>query len=103
MPRSPPGWYKRPDWFAVVGVSRLYGGRDLRLSYVMWQEGVRPIVVMEFLSPSTPDEDWGRTQRRGKQPTKWEVYEQVLGIPYIPQYLRTDTKYCRAHSRGCTR
>jgi Uma2 family endonuclease len=77
-----PGWYKRPDWFAVVGVSRLYNGRDLRLSYVMWQEGVRPIVVMEFLSPSTRDEDLGRTQRRGKQPTKWEVYEQVLGIPY---------------------
>jgi hypothetical protein len=48
----------------------------------MWQEGVRPIVVMEFLSPSTRDEDLGRTQRRGKQPTKWEVYEQVLGIPY---------------------
>jgi len=33
------GWYKRPDWFAVVGVSRLYQGQDLRLSYVLWQEG----------------------------------------------------------------
>jgi len=32
------GWYKRPDWFAV-GVSRLYQGQDLRLSYVSWQEG----------------------------------------------------------------
>lgn len=76
------GWYKRPDWFAVVGISRLYEGRDLRLSYVMWQEGVRPIVVMEFLSPSTRDEDLGQSQRKGKQPTKWEVYEQILGIPY---------------------
>jgi len=38
------GWYKRPDWFAVVGVSRLYQGQDLRLSYVSWQEGVRPVV-----------------------------------------------------------
>jgi Uma2 family endonuclease len=76
------GWYKRPDWFAVVGISRLYEGRDLRLSYVMWQEGVRPIVVMEFLSPSTRDEDLGQSQRQGKQPTKWEVYEQVLGISY---------------------
>ena len=28
------GWYKRPDWFAAVGVSRLYQGQDLRLSYV---------------------------------------------------------------------
>jgi Uma2 family endonuclease len=33
-----PLWYKRPDWFAVVGVSRLYEQRELRLSYVMWQE-----------------------------------------------------------------
>jgi len=45
------GWYKRPDWFAVVGVSRLYQGQDLRLSYVSWQEGVRPVVVIELLSP----------------------------------------------------
>jgi len=42
------GWYKRPDWFAVVGVSRLYQGQDLRLSYVSWQEGVRPVVVLNF-------------------------------------------------------
>lgn len=25
-------WYKRPDWFAVVGVPRLYQGWDLRLT-----------------------------------------------------------------------
>src|SRR5207249_463385 len=33
-----PGWHKRPDWFAVIGVPRLYDNRDLRLSYVIWQE-----------------------------------------------------------------
>lgn len=76
------GWYKRPDWFAVVGVSRLYEERDLRLSYVVWQEGVRPIVAMEFLSPSTRDEDLGQRQQRTPQLTKWQVYEQILGIPY---------------------
>jgi Uma2 family endonuclease len=76
------GWYKRPDWFAVVGVSRFYEERDLRLSYVMWQEGVRPIVAIELLSPGTRDEDLGQREQRGPQPTKWQVYEQVLGIPY---------------------
>lgn len=40
-----PLWYKRPDWYAVVGVSKLYEGKDLRLSYVVWQEGVNPFVV----------------------------------------------------------
>lgn len=75
--------YKRPDWFAVVGVSRLYEERDLRLSYVMWQEGVRPLVVVELLSPGTKDEDLGQTERIAEQPpTRWEVYERILGIPY---------------------
>jgi len=25
------GWHKRPDWFAVLGVSRFYDKRDLRV------------------------------------------------------------------------
>jgi hypothetical protein len=30
-----PLWHKRPDWFALLGVSYLYDNRDLGLSYVM--------------------------------------------------------------------
>lgn len=82
-----PLWHKRPDWFAVAGVSRLYEGRDLRLSYVVWQERVNPFVVVELLSPSTAAEDLGQTQRGRDEtptvpPTKWEVYEQILRVPY---------------------
>lgn len=77
-----PGWYKRPDWYAVVGVPRLYEEREPRLSYVFWQEGVRPIVAIELLSPGTRNEDDSQTERSGEPPTKWEVYEQILGIPY---------------------
>lgn len=76
------GWYKRPDWFAVVGVSRLYDGHDLRLSYVIWQEQIKPTVVIELLSPGTREEDMGLTEQKGKQPTKWQVYEQIFKIPY---------------------
>ncbi|MGK7877821.1 MAG: Uma2 family endonuclease [Xenococcaceae cyanobacterium] len=77
------GWYKRPDWFAVVGVDRFYEKRDLRLSYVVWQEGVDPFVVVELLSPGTEKEDLGQTLREANQPpTKWEVYERVLKVPY---------------------
>ena len=46
-----PLWHKRPDWMLSVGVPWLYGGQDLRLSYVTWQEGKGPEVVVEFLSP----------------------------------------------------
>lgn len=76
-------WYKRPDWFGAVGVSRLYEGEDLRLSYVIWQEQISPFVVVELLSPGTESEDLGQTiSQPGNPPTKWQVYEQILRVPY---------------------
>ncbi len=84
-----PLWHKRPDWFAVLGVSRLYEQRDLRLSYVVWQEGVHPFIVVELLSPGTEKEDLGQTLRDIKQPPgKWEVYEQILRVPYYVVFDR---------------
>ncbi|MBM3223381.1 MAG: Uma2 family endonuclease [Candidatus Tectomicrobia bacterium] len=84
-----PLWHKRPDWFAVLGVSRFYEDRDLRLSYVLWQERVTPYLVVELLSPGTEQEDLGRTQRSQENPpTKWEVYEQRLGVPYYVVFSR---------------
>jgi Uma2 family endonuclease len=65
-----PQWYKRPDWFGVVGVPRLYDGHDLRLSYVIWQEGVSPTIVVELLSPGTENQDLGEELRQpGEPPT----------------------------------
>jgi Uma2 family endonuclease len=84
-----PNRYKRPDWFAVAGVSRLYGGQDLRLSYVIWQEGVVPTVVVELLSPGTEKEDLGQTPVPASGiPTKWQVYEQILRVPYYVVFDR---------------
>ena len=102
-------WYKRPDWFGVVGVPRLYDDVDMRLSYVVWQEGVNPFVVVELLSPGTEKEDLGEIdeeklpteseevvdngqaiepQTENKPPRKWEVYEQILRIPYYVVFSR---------------
>ncbi len=55
-----PLWHKRPDWFLAVDVPHLYDDTDLRRSYVIWQEGQPPHVVVEFLSPGTEREDLGR-------------------------------------------
>lgn len=63
-----PLWHKRPGRFAVVDVPRLYEQKDLRLSYVVWQEGVAPFVVVELLSPGTEKEDLGQILRAGDQP-----------------------------------
>ncbi|MEQ9236909.1 Uma2 family endonuclease [Coleofasciculus sp. E2-BRE-01] len=82
-------WYKRPDWFGVVGIPRLYEQRELRLSYVIWQEQISPFVVVELLSPGTEDEDFGRTiSQAGSPPTKWQVYEQILRVPYYVIFSR---------------
>ena len=86
-------WYKRPDWFAAVGVSQLYDHRDLRLSYVVWQERLNPFIVVELLSPTTQKEDLGQTSREPSQPpTKWEVYEQLLRIPYYVVFDRYEDR-----------
>jgi Uma2 family endonuclease len=102
-------WYKRPDWFGVVGVPRLYDDVDMRLSYVVWQEGINPFVVVELLSPGMEKEDLGemdeekvptesedvvdngqavQPQNENKPPRKWEVYEQILRIPYYVVFSR---------------
>jgi hypothetical protein len=72
-----------------VGSSRLYEDQELRLSYVIWQEGVTPLIVLELISPSTEAEDLGNTLREAnKPPTKWQVYEQILRIPYYATFNR---------------
>ncbi|NJL44877.1 MAG: Uma2 family endonuclease [Leptolyngbyaceae cyanobacterium SM2_3_12] len=110
-----PLWHKRPDWFLAVGVSRLYDGEDLRRSYVVWQEGASPAVVVEFLSPGTEEGDLGHFFEQGEvagsegfegsssaasglgenssfqdrvPPEKFVVYERYLRVPYYVVYDR---------------
>jgi Uma2 family endonuclease len=84
-----PGWYKRPDWFLCLGVTPGLTQEALRWSYVIWQEGIAPFLVVELLSPGTEDEELGRTVREiGKPPTKWEVYERILRVPFYVVYDR---------------
>ncbi len=100
-----PLWHKRPDWFLVVDVPRLYEGHDFRSSYVIWQEGQSPQVVVEFLSPGTESEDLGRfypekSPSRSKRitrpypPGKLEVYEEYLRVPHYIVYSRYTQQLC---------
>ena len=113
-----PLWHKRPDWFLVLNVPRLYENTDLRSSYVVWQEGVSPFVVVELLSPGTEKEDLGAQSASESEqnpeasrastetaisngtiltnesaikavlPSKWQVYEQILRVPYYLVFSR---------------
>lgn len=101
-----PLWHKRPDWFLALNVPRLYENRELRRSYVAWQEGRSPAIVVEFLSPRTEQEDLGRFYEDPDQltidennqddesaiasspPGKLDVYEKYLRVPHYLVYSR---------------
>lgn len=86
--------YKRPDFFAVLGVERAQKQADLRWSYVIWQESVAPFLVVELLSPGTEADDLALTLKAVNQPpTKWQVYEQILRIPYYGLYNRYEKQF----------
>ena len=56
---------------------------------------------MELLSPSTQREDLGQTLRDANEPpTKWEVYEQFLQVPYYIIYNRERDYFQAFHLEG---
>ncbi len=69
-----------PDWFYVPNVDPMLDG-TFRRSYVLWQELVAPLIVIEFVSGNGSEE-------RDKTPLKGKfwVYEQVIRPPYYAIY-----------------
>ena len=63
---------KAPDWFYVPNVPPNLDGKPRR-SYVLWQEFIAPLIVLEFVSGSGKEER-DRTPWVGK----FFVYEQVI-------------------------
>jgi Uma2 family endonuclease len=70
-----------PDWFYVPNVPPTLDGQ-LRRSYVMWQEFVSPLIVLEFVSGNGAEErDRTPLLRTGQQetkPGKFWIYENVI-------------------------
>ncbi len=71
----------RPDWFGAIGVPALHRGWQ-RTSYVVWNEAAGPFIIVEAQSPGTTKNDLGRGAVPANAPTKWNVYEKVLKVPY---------------------
>lgn len=88
-------WHKRPDWFLVLGATHVDQQDQLRWSYVIWQEGISPFLVVELLSPGTEAEDLGRSSMRlaDKPPSKWQVYEQILQVPFYAVFDRIQNQF----------
>jgi Uncharacterized protein conserved in cyanobacteria len=70
-----------PDWFYVPNVPPTIDGQ-LRRSYVMWQEFVSPLILLEFVSGNGAEErDRTPLLRSGQQetkPGKFWIYENVI-------------------------
>ena len=71
---------KSPDWYLVPGVPGTFNGVPRR-SYVMWQERVSPLVVIEYVS-GDGSEERDRTPNTGK----FWVYEQALRVAFYIIY-----------------
>ena len=79
-----------PDWFYVPNVPPLLKGQ-VRRSYVLWQEYVAPLIVLEFVSgdgkeerdktPPLPPEEEGE-----RKVGKFWVYEQAIRVPFYGIY-----------------
>lgn len=71
---------KAPDWFYVAGASPWTEGR-LRRSYQLWNEGLAPSIVLEYVS-GDGSEERDRTPETGK----FWVYERGIRAPYYGIY-----------------
>lgn len=61
-----------PDGFLSLGVERVFD-EDLRLSYVLWEENVVPIMVLEVVSH----------KRRGEYSSKKQIYAELEVLYYV--------------------
>lgn len=76
-----------PDWFYVPGVPPLLDGQ-VRRSYVLWQEFVAPLIVLEFVSGDGSEErdTTSLTPTNGATVGKFWVYEQAIRVPFYGIY-----------------
>ena len=69
-----------PDWFYVPNVPPMLNDQ-FRRSYVLWQEYVAPLIVLEFVS-GDGSEERDNTPITGK----FWVYEQAIRVPFYGIY-----------------
>jgi Uma2 family endonuclease len=71
---------KAPDWFLVPGVPPMLDG-EVRRSYVLWKEAVRPLLVIEYVS-GDGSEEHDATPYKGK----FWVYELAICAAFYAIY-----------------
>jgi Uma2 family endonuclease len=80
LPEPPERGAEAPDWFLVLNVPPTLNGQ-MRRSYVLWQEHIAPLIVLEFVSGDGLAER-DRTPMTGK----FWVYEQAIRPAFYAIY-----------------
>ena len=98
---------KSPDWYYVPDVPGMLNG-EFRRSYVLWQEKVPPLLVIEYVS-GDGSEERDRTPNTGK----FWVYERAIRaryyviydcqIPLIEAYRLDGTQYVKIAANAAGR
>ncbi|MEH2298235.1 MAG: Uma2 family endonuclease [Nostoc sp.] len=106
MTKPPERGAEAPDWFYVPNVPPTLNGQ-VRRYYILWQEYVAPLMVLEFVSGDG-------SQERDKTPItgKFWVYKQAIRVPFygiyevkkasvqVYQLLRGEYQLIPANERG---
>ncbi len=78
-----------PDWFYVPNVPPTLDGQ-VRRSYVLWQEYIPPLIVIEFVSGDGSEErdrtPLSQLSGERQKPGKFWVYEQVIRPAFYAIY-----------------
>lgn len=76
-----------PDWFYVPNVPPLLDGQRRR-SYVLWQEIIAPLIVIEFVSGDGSEERDTTSPLASPESKagKFWVYEQAIRVPFYAIY-----------------
>ena len=79
-----------PDWYYVPNVPPTLNG-EFRRSYVLWQEFIPPLIVIEFVSGDGSEERDKTPLIRGEneaiqKPGKFWVYEQIIRPAFYAIY-----------------
>ena len=90
---------KSPDWYVVEGVPHLLDG-EYRRSYVLWEELVSPLLVVEYASgdgteehDQTPEEGKFWVYERRIQASYYAIYEPKR--PSLEVYQRVGSRFQR--------
>jgi Putative restriction endonuclease len=105
-PEPPERGSEAPDWFLVLDVPPLLDGR-FRRSYVLWQEHIPPLIILEFVS-GDGSEERDRTPGTGKfwiyeraiRPAYYGIYEVNPGRIEMYQLVRNRFRPLPANAHG---